>query len=308
MPILMKRKNGEITPYRNSEYITAYLLLPEVILERCPSALHLPRKASSYFLDWDVIEVVESDLFLLLIIDAYAYLVWPYLGVKGFMEAYSGFDPIYGVAHSPGIWVQEMLDQKYICSTGTFYKRSLELFHQRKDDTLDYTPIPVINAILEKIVPSAMKRHHLYEMIEAVKEMRCPEDFDYRPSHQKIDFYRAWYHTRSPHAECSLEKVREKQFNLEESGAANSNRPFLHTPFKQGFSDRSAEDAIIERLDRERFQASLTPTDQQILELRTEGRTMEEIAKAVGFETHSAVQKRLKKIRNAYQEYNQMSS
>ena len=98
MPILMKRKNGEITPYRNSEYITAYLLLPEVILERCPSALHLPRKASSYFLDWDVIEVVESDLFLLLIIDAYAYLVWPYLGVKGFMEAYSGFDPIYGVA------------------------------------------------------------------------------------------------------------------------------------------------------------------------------------------------------------------
>ena len=90
MPILMKRKNGEITPYRNSEYITAYLLLPEVILERCPSALHLPRKASSYFLDWDVIEVVESDLFLLLIIDAYAYLVWPYLGVKGFMEAYSG--------------------------------------------------------------------------------------------------------------------------------------------------------------------------------------------------------------------------
>ena len=134
--------------------------------------------------------------------------------------------------------------------------------------------------------------------------MRCPEDFDYRPSHQKIDFYRAWYHTRSPHAECSLEEEQEKRFHLEEAGAANSNRP----PFKQGFSDRNAEDAIIERLDRERFQASLSPTDQQILELRTEGRTMEEIAKAVGFETHSAVQKRLKKIRNAYQEYNQMSS
>ena len=308
MPILMKRKNGEITPYRNSEYITAYLLLPEVILERCPSDLHLPRKASSYFLDWDVIEAVESDLFLLLIIDAYAYLVWPYLGIKGFMEAYSGYDPVYGVAHSPGIWVQELLDLKYICSTGTLYRRSVDLFHQGKDDTIDFTPISVVNAIMEQIVPSAMKRHHLYEVIETVKEMRCPEDFDYRASNQKTDFYRAWYHTRSPHAECSLEEEQEKRFHLEEAGAAKSNRPFLHTSFKQGFSDRSAEDIIIERLDRERFQASLSPTDQQILELRTEGCTMDEIAKAVGFETHSAVQKRLKKIRNAYQQYNQVSS
>ena len=67
MPILLKRLDGTQTPYKNSEYIPAYLFLPAAILDRCPQELHLPRTVRSYFHDRNVISTVESDLFTELI-------------------------------------------------------------------------------------------------------------------------------------------------------------------------------------------------------------------------------------------------
>ena len=89
MPIRLKRPDGSVTPYKNAEYIPAYLFLPAAILDRCPQELHLPRTVASYFHDWNVISTVESDLFIELIMDGFAHLVWPYLGVSGYMENYS---------------------------------------------------------------------------------------------------------------------------------------------------------------------------------------------------------------------------
>ena len=82
MPIQLKRKNGQITPYRNSEYIPAYLFLPKELVERAPPELQLPRRIDAYFTDWNVIRAVESDLFLELMMDSYAYMVWNHLGFK----------------------------------------------------------------------------------------------------------------------------------------------------------------------------------------------------------------------------------
>ena len=114
MPIRLKRPDGSVTPYKNAEYIPAYLFLPAAILDRCPQELQLPRTVRSYFHDRNVISTVESDLFTELIIDGYAYLVWPYLGVPGYMENYSGFDPVYIIAHSPVFWVQTLQDEGVI--------------------------------------------------------------------------------------------------------------------------------------------------------------------------------------------------
>lgn len=41
-------------------------------------------------------------------------------------------------------------------------------------------------------------------------EYRCFEDFDYRKSRQKIDFYRKWYHTRAKISVESLDELKEK--------------------------------------------------------------------------------------------------
>ena len=44
MPIMMKRKDGTITPFRNAEYLSAYYFIPTRILEQCGKELNsIPR-------------------------------------------------------------------------------------------------------------------------------------------------------------------------------------------------------------------------------------------------------------------------
>jgi hypothetical protein len=49
------------------------------------------------------------------------------------------------------------------------------------------------------------------------------------------------------------------------------------------------------------FMATLTKKDKQILEMRMKGRTLEEIAEALGYQNHSGVLKRIRKIGQAYE-------
>ena len=75
MPILLKRKNGEITPSRNAEYISAFYLIPKSILDKCGEEINrIPRNPRKLLQDRRAIEIVESDLFKLVIIDAYQIL------------------------------------------------------------------------------------------------------------------------------------------------------------------------------------------------------------------------------------------
>lgn len=48
---------------------------------------------------------------------------------------------------------------------------------------------------------------------------------------------------------------------------------------------------------------TLSEKDKQILQLRLEGRTVEEVAKRPGYTTHSAVLKRLRKIGLAFEKF-----
>lgn len=80
MPIMMKRKDGTITPFRNAEYLSAYYFIPKRILEQCGKELNsIPRNPQKLIRDYNAVAVVESDLFLQLMMDAYAYMVWPYM-------------------------------------------------------------------------------------------------------------------------------------------------------------------------------------------------------------------------------------
>lgn len=66
MPILLKRKNGEITPFRNADFIPAFYFIPKSILDKCGSELNsIPRNPKKLLQSWDRIAMVESNLFLL---------------------------------------------------------------------------------------------------------------------------------------------------------------------------------------------------------------------------------------------------
>jgi hypothetical protein len=285
MPIHLKRLDGTVTRYRNAEYIPAYLFLPESVLNRCPQELHLPRIVFSFFHDRDVIRVVESNLFIELMMDAYAFLVWPYLGVRGYMESYSGYDPVYIIAHSPGFWVQELTDER-ILHTGE------DLFRSGQAETMAYPSEAVVSDYLAQIIPAAMGKYNLDVVIETATAMRCPEDFDFRQSGVKIDFFRQWYHTRTQRAEFSLEAYNKKRFNQYEANEIDI--PDTTTDM---------EASVIAQADVERFLTGLNEKDREIFQLRSQGWTMEEIAAKLDYKNHSGVLKRLKKIGAAYKKY-----
>ena len=72
MPVHLKRKNGEVTPYKNSEYIPAFYFIPKEAMTKLPKELReLPRNPWFILRDWDAIKIVESDLFLELMMDGY---------------------------------------------------------------------------------------------------------------------------------------------------------------------------------------------------------------------------------------------
>ena len=137
-----------------------------------------------------------------------------------------------------------------------------------------------------------MAKHNLHTVIEAAKEFRCFEDFDFRNSRQKTNFYRKWYHTRTKHQMISIEKFKE---NYAESHNGQE--------WDEPDSSQDAEENITSEILVEQFKATLTEKDMAILEMRTEGDTLEEIAQKLGYKNHSGVLKRIRKIGLDYEKF-----
>lgn len=103
---------------------------------------------------WNTITLIESDLFLNLIIDAYAFMVWPFMGLGTKREIYSGYEPSWILAHSAGYWVQELTDERIIPTTSEFLK------NVQPSEQFSYVSIDEISDTLRWLVPQAMTRHN----------------------------------------------------------------------------------------------------------------------------------------------------
>ena len=124
--------------------------------------------------------------------------------------------------------------------------------------------------------------------IDAAWEMRSPEDYDDKFSTVKNDFLRTWHHSRSA-----------KPISLEEMMEDEDGNIF-------GVADPSAdfEQTILSEMQIASFAAdNLTDKDREILQLRMQGHTEKEIAEKVGYQTASAVHKRIAHISNAYEDF-----
>lgn len=202
MPIMLTRKDGPPTPFRNAEYIPFYYFIPKSILSRCGAELNaIPRNPQVLFHNRAACEFVESDLFRLLIIDAATFMVWPYMGFGEYMEIYSGYDPAWRFAHCPDYWIQELTDEGILASVGELFKGC----HSELGDVPEWQ----IDIYLRYIVPNVMKKHQMDEIIQVAREYPCFEDFDFRKSNQKTDVIRKWYHTHTKHPMISLEEFQE---------------------------------------------------------------------------------------------------
>ena len=120
---VMRMKNGTPVPMRNAEFIPVYYFIPRRILEACGAELNaLPRNPQKILRNKTACDLIESDLFRLLIVDAVAYMVCPYMGFTEYMEVYSGDDPAWRLAHCPESWVQELTDEGHSSLGGIVFE------------------------------------------------------------------------------------------------------------------------------------------------------------------------------------------
>lgn len=165
MPILLKRRSGEITLFRNAEYISAFYFIPKSILDKCGEEINsIPRNPRKLLRDPRAIEVIESDLFKLVIIDAYAFMVWPFMGLGAKREIYSGYEPSWRYAHAASIWIKGMEDEGVIPKSQEILKSS------NADEDLGYISEEEISETFTWLVPKIMAKHNMNEIIAVAAE------------------------------------------------------------------------------------------------------------------------------------------
>ena len=125
-------------------------------------------------------------------------------------------------------------------------------------------------------------------MIDAIWENRTVEDYETTSSTVKTDFMRKWHHNRSGKS-ISLDEMME-----------NEDGDIFEVADPRG----EFEQKVISEMQIAAFaEQSITEKDREILKLRMDSLTEQEIADKVGYKTASAVHKRIAKIAGAYEDY-----
>ncbi|MBQ3478071.1 MAG: hypothetical protein IJH25_07875 [Clostridia bacterium] len=284
--LAFKQADGTKRVYKNAELIPAFLMIPNCLLEKTNKEMRtLKRVPRDLFLDPETIRRVESDNFLQVVIDCYAYVAWPYLKLGKNMEDYSGYDPGWLVAHAAPLWIDALEDLELLPDAGAFYRA----WQTDPDTEIGFCSMEYMSAVMRLAVQKVMVEGRYPEFFEVVKQHRCFEDYDRRHSRVKIDFWRRWYHTRTKHPlTASVDVIKSMGV---EPHAMQSN------------TDHEFEDAVWSSYEVERFMQRLSETDRQILNLRMQKRPFAEIAQRLGFKTRSAVLKRIRKIGKAYERF-----
>lgn len=288
MPIKVKRKDGTTSTIKNSVYLPAYYLIPKELLENnCKEILKIPRIPIKALSTYESIELIESDFFLEVIIDMYAYMVWNCLYPQVYLEIYSGYDPIWKLVHQAPIWIKLLIDERIIFTVEQLCKWS----NSNREIEMDFVSLEEATLIMNYIVAKYIVQNNLREIIKVIEENRCEEDFDFRNSRQKTDFLRKWYHTRTNHPSISLEEWQE---NYKEK----------HNGIEYEIADDvNVENDVVDQIIVDEFLSTLSNKDRRILELRIDGISYERIAELLGYKNHSGVIKRIQKIGVLFQKY-----
>jgi hypothetical protein len=269
-------------PYdSNLRYLPLMYFLPEAIIIKCPTLRSLPRCLGEVARSEKMIDLIGGDAFLSEISDAAAALVFPHFGFGGWKEHYTGYCPLWQLSYALPLWAK-LLEEE----TGWGLQR---LFQIPSTESIPFFDPANINEIIGQVVKRGIMEANLQPILDVVREMPCEEDFEKWDTNVRKDFLRKWYHTRSKRVKIvSLEACMEdEEHGIHETEDVSSN-----------FEEKViAEDFV------RRFEARLSQKDMEILELRVEGFTYEEIADRMGYKNHSGVIKRMRAIMKVFTKY-----
>jgi hypothetical protein len=146
---------------------------------------------------------------------------------------------------------------------------------------------------LENAVNTLMDVMQYEELAKVFKETPAQEDFNNGESNlRSIDFYRKWNHTRSKYKTVSTNGLDDK---------TDDEGNFIEYEVPDKFSAK-VDDSAVGNIVKNDFWGTLNETDKKLLNLRMQGYTQVEIADMLAYKTHSAVTKRLEKLKVKFNE------
>lgn len=266
----------------NLRYLPLVYLLPPDLIVRCPTLCALPRCLSEIAASESMMDLLTGDAFLKEIMDATASLAFPHFGFGGWKEHYTGYSPVWRLSYSLPIWTKLIEEE-----TGWGLQA---LFNMRPGTQMPFADADHIRELFGKVVKRAIEEQGWQPILDVVREMPCDEDFEPWDTNVRKDFLRKWYHTRS-------KKVQT--ISLEEMMEGDDDGSIFYIPD----ATQNVEAYVIAKDFAERFFATLSEKDRQIVQLRQDGYSYVEVAYRLGYKNHSGVIKRIGVIEKKLKEY-----
>lgn len=233
------------------------------------------------------------------------------LGVKRKMKNFSKDYPINFLVNADADYFSEQISEIYTDpdKLSEYIDRFFEMYEQpvmlgldcyaksinkEVDDLTDeeiHTVVEKIAGVIdETLIETVMQGQQVPQIFGISKKIPQHEDFTEKLSQDKINFYNKWTHAKTKLGAPLLfsELSEDEATNIE--GA------------KMFFANNPEEERRYIFL-RDEFAKTLNSTDREIYYLLEKGITQKEIAKRLGYKTHSAVSKRMKIMNKDFKKF-----
>lgn len=189
----------EIPQDSNLSWITLFYALPKELVEKRPAYLELPRNIHQLLHSEEYRKLIESETFLELVWDCYAWAAWQFFqvpgkdGVKhdipGNWSNYSGDFPLWQLSYE----IIKYFRQKFETEMEWSFQR---LFLMDKDSELPWLSYQHFGNLVGNLTDMIVEEQNWQPMIDEIWNNRQVADYTGK-NINKWDFLRSWNHSRT---------------------------------------------------------------------------------------------------------------
>lgn len=184
----------------------------------------------------------------------------------------------------------EMYEQPVMLGLECYAKSVGKEIDDLTDEEIHTVVEKVAGVIDETLIETVMQGQQIPAIFGISRKVPQHEDFTEKLSQDKINFYNKWTHAKTKLGAPLL----FSELSEDESTGIEGARNF--------FDNNPAEEQRYKFL-REEFAKNLNSTDREIYYLAEQGYRQKEIAKRLGYKTHSAVSKRMKIMNKDFKKF-----
>ena len=184
----------------------------------------------------------------------------------------------------------EMYEESVMVGLDCYAKSVSKEIDDLTDEEIHTVVEKVAGVIDETLIETVIQGQQIPAIFGISRKVPQHEDFTEKLSQDKINFYNKWTHAKTKLGAPLL----FSELSEDESTGIEGARNF--------FDNNPAEEQRYKFL-REEFAKNLNSTDREIYYLAEQGYKQKEIAKRLGYKTHSAVSKRMKIMNKDFKKF-----